>query len=78
MVVDEGFNNFRIYCKELDYSHPVLLDFPVVQCSEYSDSRVPYIDDLKKTAWLLDPARRQIGFIRPGTDDHNKLIGNDK
>ena len=42
---------------------PIVIPFPVAECSDYSDKRLPYIEDLEKTALLVEVRGRGAGFI---------------
>jgi hypothetical protein len=39
--------------------------FRVVQCSDYSDKRLPSLHDMKEVAWILrtDQSGRKVGFL---------------
>ncbi len=61
-----------VYCTELSKRIPE----PVEICSDFF--QIDQIDkwQLEKIAWILDVSKpNQIGFIRPGTDEHKKLRG---
>lgn len=65
----------RIYCHEME--RPIR--FRVAECSRFQDGRVPRTWEFEKTAYIirLDPKRRLPGFVRPGTSEHRRLIGDD-
>lgn len=45
----------------------VPIQFPVVQCSEYDDKRMPSIWEMEKIAWRfsVDNKRKKAGFLSP-------------
>lgn len=52
------------------------INMVVSECSQHDDASQPSIYEMKKTAWILDPGKKeQIGFVKPGTDQHMKLTG---
>ena len=42
------------------------ITFPVVQCTDYADRRLPSLRDMEDIAWVLrtDNRHKQIGFVR--------------
>jgi len=60
--------------------HPLHIPFPVMECSDYLDKRLPCIEDLEAMAWELrsKSAGKRAGFVFPGsaseeTGDHAGL-----
>lgn len=68
-------NNRIIHCGSIDRN----IDFVVRRCSDYIDATLPSMESLEKTAWILDPSKRRIGFdadrwVKPGTEEHDRLV----
>ena len=40
------------------------VEFPVVECTGYSDKNAISLYDMQQTAWVIDPNRRRFGFMR--------------
>lgn len=52
------------------------VSFPVFDCTSYVDANMPSKYDMEKIAWVLDVSKKNsIGFIKPGTEEHEKLLG---
>ena len=49
--------------------HPLHIPFPVRECSDYVDKRLPCIEDLELMAWELrsKSAGHRAGFVSPGS-----------
>lgn len=57
------------------YNRPLKLQWEAIECGEYDDKRKVYKSDLEKIAWIINPnATGKIGFTKPGTPEHRKLI----
>jgi hypothetical protein len=55
--------------------HPIR--YRVTECSSYYDRNKIERADYEKTAWIIVPSGttgRKIGFLRPGTEEHQKAI----
>lgn len=61
----KGFreSEYKVFCKTLLHSWPV--EFPVSQCNDYDDKRLPSKCDMEKIAWVLMTKKpgRTIGFV---------------
>jgi len=55
----------------------VRVPYPVRECSEYSDRRIPSLYFMEKTAWVLltKKAGRTIGFVT--SEEFRKIAGED-
>jgi hypothetical protein len=53
----------KVFCRSFLRDRPV--QFPVNQCSDYDDKRLPSKHDMEKIAWILltKKAGRTIGFV---------------
>jgi hypothetical protein len=68
-----------VECSQLSY-HARRVSFPVVQCSDYSDRRIPSIREMEEIAWILrsDSLRKRVGFIRSSElEDKERFVLDD-
>ena len=50
----------------------------VTECSKYREANTPSKWDLEQQAWILRvDAPGEIGFVKPGTKEHKRLIDSD-
>ena len=58
-------NDEVVECTEFR-AHRGRITFPVVQCTDYQDRRLPSLRDMEDLAWVLrtDNRSKQIGFVR--------------
>jgi hypothetical protein len=47
------------------WEQPIRMHFKVRECSDYSDKRLPSVEEMKKIAWMLvtKSAGKPIGFV---------------
>lgn len=50
-----------VYCDRL--YDPIAIPFRVAECSDYSDKRLPHIDELEKIALTIEVKGRGAGFL---------------
>ncbi len=50
-----------VYCDRL--YDPIVIPFRVSECSDYADKRLPYIEDLEKTALIIEVRGKSAGFV---------------
>ena len=54
-----------VECTQLSHGRN-RIDFPVTNCSDYSDRRLPSLRAMEEIAWVLrsDPKKKEIGFVK--------------
>ena len=54
----------------------IVLDWEPIECSSYHETGKPTVHDFSKIAWVIsvDEPKNKMGFIKPGTAEHRKLI----
>ena len=63
--------DIRVICNQ-EYKLNILA--PIVECNQFFDANHTGKWEMEKIAWILDTSKRTIGFIKPGTEEHTKLI----
>ena len=69
-------NNHIVECSQLAFTAR-RLTFPVMQCSDYSDRRLPQLREMEEIAWILrtDALRKRVGFVRSSDlDDKDRFV----
>jgi hypothetical protein len=76
VIVDEQYNR-TIVCGVLPTGKDHIQK-PIISCSEYKDKSFKRRRELEEIAWILDPNKRIIGFVAPGTQEHYRLKKKDQ
>ena len=69
-------NNQIVECSQLAFTAR-RITFPVTQCSDYSDRRLPQLREMEEIAWVLrtDALRKRVGFVRSSDlDDKERFV----
>ena len=62
------------YCKE-GTEQPVEVHGRVLECNQYFKLNAMTTYSMEKIAWLVDTDQgKVVGFVKPGTERHNKMV----
>lgn len=67
-VKSESVSSARLFCRFLSTDgDPGELSREMYECTQYVDKRMPDMDSMRSTAWILrtDEFRKSIGFVSP-------------
>lgn len=72
-IAGNDHGDIFVQCRQFSSYDTVRMPQPVMHCTEWEDAAQPSLYDMKKTAYLLDPSKKIIGFVKPGTELHKRL-----